>query len=113
MHELRIAEDLSAIVTEAAFEEGMSRITAVNICFGELVQIEEECFTLAFSESVKGTVAEGSELHIEIIPVKAACNSCRAEYLIDDLNFICHSCGSSDLEITAGKELFIKSIEGE
>ena len=34
MHEIRIAEDLSAIVLDAAVTEQLSKVTKINISFG-------------------------------------------------------------------------------
>jgi hydrogenase nickel incorporation protein HypA/HybF len=113
MHELRIAEDLSGIVLEAAMNEKLGKVTKVNITFGELVQIVPDIFEIAFNESVKGTLAEGSELNIEIIKVKMKCKNCRKEFRISGNIFACKYCKSTDLEIINGKEIFIKSIEGE
>ena len=113
MHELRIAEDLSEIVLEAAINEKLKKVTKVNITFGELVQIVPDIFETAFTESVKGTIAEGSELDIEIVKVRMKCKNCRKEFGINGNIFACKNCKSTDLEIINGKEIFIKSIEGE
>jgi hydrogenase nickel incorporation protein HypA/HybF len=113
MHELRIAEDLSAIVLEAAHKENLSRVTKVNIIFGQLIQIVPDIFESAFTEIVKNSIAEGSELDIEIFPVRMKCQNCGNEFLVRNNNFACSICGDTDLAIIQGKELFIKSIEGE
>ena len=113
MHELRIAEDLSEIVLEAATNEKLRKVTKVNITFGELVQMVPDIFETAFTESVRGTLAEGSKLDIEIVKVKMKCKNCDKEFRISGNIFACRYCGSTDLEIVNGKEIFIKSIEGE
>lgn len=113
MHEIRIAEDLSAIVLEAAGSENLSRVTKVNISFGELIQVVPDIFEFAFREAVRDTVAADAELDLEMIPVKMKCSVCGAEFIVRESFFTCGSCGSSELEILTGKELFIKSIEGE
>lgn len=113
MHEIRIAEDLSAIVLDAARNEKLSKVTKVNIIFGQLIQIVPEIFEFAFRETVRDTIAENAELNIELVNVKMSCRNCGCEFQIGDNLFACHKCGSSDLDIISGKELFIKSIEGE
>jgi hydrogenase nickel incorporation protein HypA/HybF len=113
MHEIGIAQDLSAIVFETAKREKLSRVTKVNISFGQLVQIVPEIFRFAFSETVRGSVAENAELSIEIIPVKMKCKDCGNDFQVVDNRFTCEICGSTDLAIVQGKELFVKSIEGE
>lgn len=113
MHELRIAEDLSSIVLEAARINGIEKVSGVNISFGQLVQIVPEIFERAFREAVRGTVAEYTELDIEIIQVEMTCSECGNHFKVNDNLYRCSVCGSTDLDIIHGKELFIKSIEGE
>ncbi len=113
MHELRIAEDLTRIVLESASNANLVKVTKVNISFGQLVQIVPEIFETAYRECVRNTIAEESELDIEIIGVKLQCAVCGHESGPESKKFSCDSCGSTDIKIVNGKELFIKSIEGE
>jgi hydrogenase nickel incorporation protein HypA/HybF len=113
MHELRIAEDLSAIVLETAIREKLSIVSKVNISFGQMIQIVPEIFEFAFRECVKNSVAENADLNIEIIPIKMKCIDCGNDFKIEENLFVCNICGSTNLEIREGKELFIKSLEGE
>jgi hydrogenase nickel incorporation protein HypA/HybF len=113
MHELRIAEDLSAIVLEAAGNEKLSVISKVNISFGQLIQIVPEMFEFAFREAVRNSVAEAAVVDIEIVPVKMRCRNCGSSFQVKENVFACNICNSAELDIIQGKELFIKSIEGE
>jgi hydrogenase nickel incorporation protein HypA/HybF len=113
MHELRIAEDLSVIVLETAKREKLSKVTKVNISFGVLVQIVPDIFIFAFSETVRNSIAMDAEVNIEIVPVKMICKKCGNDFGVEENRFVCGNCSSTDLEIIHGKELFIKSIEGE
>jgi hydrogenase nickel incorporation protein HypA/HybF len=113
MHELRIAQDLSAIVLETAGLGNLSKVTRVNIIFGQMVQIVPEIFEFAFREAVRDSVARDAEVEIEIMPVRMKCKDCGNEFRVESNRFSCHTCNSTDLDIIQGKELFIKSIEGE
>jgi hydrogenase nickel incorporation protein HypA/HybF len=113
MHEIRIAEDLSAIVLETAGKEKLSKVTKVNISFGQLVQIVPDIFEFAFRESVRNSIAEEAEVDIEIIPVKMKCINCGKDFQVKENRFACNICNSTDLLIISGNELFIKSIEGD
>jgi len=113
MHEIRIAEDLSLIVLDAARKENLSKVTKVNISFGQLVQIVPEIFEFAFRETLRNSIAQDAETDIEIIPVKMKCKICGSDFHVKENVFACNECNSTDLEILQGKELFIKSIEGE
>jgi len=113
MHELRIAEDLAAIVVEIARKEDLSKVTKVCLAFGQLVQIVPDIFDSAFRITVMGSVAADAELAIEILPVKLRCRSCGNDFSLEGNLFSCAVCNSTDIDIIQGKEMFIKSIEGE
>jgi hydrogenase nickel incorporation protein HypA/HybF len=113
MHEIRIAEELTGIVLEVACREKLSKVTKVNISFGQLIQIVPDIFNFAFREGVRDTIATDAVVDIEILPVKIRCRICNNEIIIKDNSFRCNKCGSSQLDIIQGKELFVKSIEGE
>jgi hydrogenase nickel incorporation protein HypA/HybF len=112
MHELKIAEELSAIVIDKAREAGLSVVERVNVSFGQLVQIVPDIFEFAFREAVRDTIAAEAALNIEIIPLEMRCTSCGVEYNPAENLSACHACGSVEINIIQGKELYIKSIEG-
>lgn len=113
MHEIRIAEDLTGIVLDAAAQEGLSEVSVVNVSFGQLVQVVPDIFRFAFREAVRDTIARNAELNIEIIPVKMSCINCDHVFYLKENYFICENCGSADIDILQGKEMYVKSIEGE
>ena len=82
MHELSIAEDLSAIVLETAKRENLVKVTRVNISIGQLVQIVPGIFEPAFMECVRNTIAGQAELSIEIVPVRMKCRKCGKDIIV-------------------------------
>lgn len=113
MHEIKIAEELSVIVIDKAREARLSVVEKVNVSFGQLVQIVPDIFEFAFREAVRDTVAAEAALTIEIVPLEMRCLSCGAEYTPAENLSSCHTCGALEITVVHGKELFIKSIEGE
>jgi hydrogenase nickel incorporation protein HypA/HybF len=113
MHELRIAEDLVAMVAGYAAEAGLTQVNRINISFGQYIQIVPDLFTTAFSEAARETVASGAELDIEIIPAELRCLGCGSGYKPEGDLSACSICGSEEIALIHGKELFVKSIEGE
>jgi len=113
MHEIRIAEDLSAIVERAAAEAGLTRVDRVNVCFGEFVQVVPSVFETAFREAVRETPAANARLDIEIMPAELRCLTCGTVFNPDGESYVCGACGSEEIAVVHGKELFIKSIEGD
>lgn len=113
MHELRIAEDLAAMVAGYAAEAGLTKVARINVSFGQFIQIVPDLFIAAFSEAAMDTVASGAELDIEIIPAEMRCLGCGSEYKPAGDLCACSICGSEEINLVHGKELFVKSIEGE
>ena len=113
MHELRIATDLVEMVEGYASDAGLLAVHRVNVSFGQFIQIVPDLFEAAFREAARDTVAAGAEITIEIISAEMRCMDCGSPYIPSgDLNG-CAVCGSSEIDIVQGKELCIKSIEGE
>jgi hydrogenase nickel incorporation protein HypA/HybF len=113
MHEIRLASELAGIVTEVAVRENLKRVSQVNLQFGEMIQVVPDIFRFAFNVAVAGTCAEDAEVNIETVPITLRCKDCGEESIISDLVFRCANCLSADLEIVHGKEMVIKSLEGE
>ncbi len=113
MHETRIAMDLADTVIKVARGEHLGRVSRVNLQFGQMVQIVPDIFRFAFEEATRGTVAENSEIDLEIVPVRLRCNNCLKDYDMDTMVFRCNFCHSTDIVIIQGKEMIIKSIEGD
>jgi hydrogenase nickel incorporation protein HypA/HybF len=113
MHELSIAKELSDIVTGVAEKENLKSVTRISVCFGKMIQIVPEIFRFAMEETIKGTTSEGAEIDIEVLPVILRCKSCNSEFLMDNNMFVCVKCNSYEIDIKQGKEIYVKSIEGE
>ena len=108
-----MVEDLFRIILGAASENGITTIDRVNVVIGEYLQIRPSIFEFAFKAAREGTIAGEAELLIEIEPVQLGCENCRHKFMLRQLKYECPHCGSGRLEILQGKELYIKSIEGE
>ena len=112
MHEIAIVNNLFEIINEVSKREKLNKISKVNFLLGEMQQIVPEIFRFAFETAAENTIAKDAILNIEIVPVKAQCNSCKEEFYVKDF-FYCPFCESNNLNLVNGNELIIKSIEGE
>jgi len=113
MHEVSIVNDLFRIVMDVAEKEKLSRIDKVHFQLGRMMQVVPELFRFAFDSAKADTIADRAELEIEFLPVKMRCRECGKEFEVDRDEFYCPQCRGIDLDLLQGKELFIKSIEGE
>ncbi len=113
MHELKIAEELSAMVSHHASAGGLTVVDRVNISVGQFVQVVPDLLEAAFKIAARDSVASEARLEIEIIAAEMRCRRCGTEYRPGDDIHACTACGSAEIEVVHGKELFIKSIEGD
>lgn len=132
MHEWSLAQ--SVFYTALAYKEQkhLGGITEINVVVGELQQINRGIFESALNEM---SAKEGMtpKINVEIEKAIMKCKTCGDEWGLDDVPgewkhedaesmhlhpevvhtlLKCPKCGSSDFEVTKGKETRIKSIRG-
>jgi len=110
MHELAIAESLVAIAERHAAGR---RVTRVEVAAGHLRQVVPTAMEFAFGLVAQGTVLEGAELVIVPVPAAGRCRACGAESRLDGFPLACERCGGWDVEVTAGEELRVESLDIE
>ena len=110
MHELSLAD---AVVTIARDHARGRRVTRVDVKIGLLRQVVPEALEFAFELVAAGTEVEGAELRVEHVPVRVRCARCEAESEAPEFPLACAGCGSVDVEVVAGDELLVESLELE
>lgn len=113
MHEFSIIENLFKIIEDITNKEKLKKVDKINLLVGEMLQIVPETLDFAFNTSKKGTKYENTKLNIEFQPIIGKCMNCSNQFELHKNNHNCPECRSNDFEIISGKELIIKSIEGE
>jgi hydrogenase nickel incorporation protein HypA/HybF len=111
MHELSIAQAVVEQVEEAARREGASRVTSVTLTVGQASGVEREALKMAFPAACDGTMARDARLVLDWVPARVYCRACDAEHDADFPFFVCPVCGAADIDVVAGRELMIRSIE--
>src|SRR3954467_11819110 len=110
MHELSIAD---AIVTIASRHAKGRPVSRVEVRGGHLRQVVPDSLQFAFELITAGTELEGAELALTEVPARVRCNACAAETELTEFPAHCGACGGFDVEVTAGEELLVESIEVE
>jgi hydrogenase nickel incorporation protein HypA/HybF len=113
MHELAITQDMLDIVLQQAAEAGAKKVETINLVIGELTGFVEECVKFYFDFLAKDTIAEGASLEFTLVAPQARCQKCGGTFKPKEYDWSCPECGGSDIEITAGRELFVESIQVE
>lgn len=114
MHELAIAEGLlRAVLTELERQPAEARLKSVRVVMGEMHQIVPDYLEHAYRLLGADTPAAGSLLRLETRPVSVRCRTCGVTGPIQLPFFSCGACASTDVEVLAGKELFLDALELE
>jgi len=113
MHEFSIAESLVRAIDgelERQDREGV-RLLKARVVVGRMRQIVPENLCMAFDILTRETRMAGAELELVTMPVVARCEKCGREAEIEMPFFACGKCGSGDLDITGGRELYLDLLE--
>lgn len=115
MHELAIAQDFWKTILDHAHQNNLTTITKITIMLGEASGIERGFLEHSLKDHIMpGTIAADAELEIVNQPLAAVCGACGAAITTDALTQLaCPQCGSRDIEISAGRETYVASIEGQ
>lgn len=107
MHEMALTQSVVEAVCEHAAGR---RVASVKLEVGALCAVVPDAMTFCFDLATEGTVAAGARLDIDMRPGTARCRTCGAEFELPDLILLC-PCGSADVEVLAGRDLKILSME--
>ncbi|TFF87346.1 MAG: hydrogenase maturation nickel metallochaperone HypA [Promethearchaeota archaeon] len=120
MHEFAFAYNIYQVAEETAKKYNAKRITEVYLEIGELTLIVPELLKKSFEMATHGSIAEGAELIIEMVPGEIKCRNCgeistvsiTEEAQLTGLQlFQCRYCKSKDTEIFSGKKANVKNIK--
>ena len=92
---------------------GLARVTGVSLRIGRLAGVEVSALRFAWQVLTAGTPAEGAVMTVEEIPIRARCSYCESEFNPDPDDFTCPLCEGNEIQLLGGRELDLKSIQGE
>ena len=113
MHELSIAQNIVATVVATARQHGIRRITKVHVAIGPLSGVIEDSLQFCFPIALQDSGFKNIELCIEKKALGIQCQKCQAETELTEIILQCPRCGSQEVSVTSGRDLIIKSMEGE
>jgi hydrogenase nickel incorporation protein HypA/HybF len=113
MHEYSITESILSLALEKAGEAKAGRITRINLVVGELAGVVSDCVQFYFDAVSNNTIAAGAALAFETRPTQLRCRKCQAVFTPKDSQWSCPDCREVSIEIVAGRECYMESIEVE
>ncbi len=107
MHELSIVQSLIDAVLDRT---GGRAVTGVNLRIGPLSGVLPDALRFCFDVASAGTTLAGARLQIDEPQGRGLCRTCGNDFALTDMFLLC-PCGSADVEIMAGRQLKIMSVE--
>ena len=102
---------LIRILEEQASQHRFDTIRVIRLDVGKLSCVEPEALRFCFETAKAGTVADGAELDLVIVPGTARCRDCGQVVSLDSYLDPCPSCGVFGLQAASGTDLRIKELE--
>ena len=110
VHELSIAQ---SVVEIACRHAAGRRVTRVQLKVGHLRQVVPSALAFSFEIVAQGTPVEGAELALESVPAAGVCRQCGVQSELSAFPLQCEACGAFDLDVVAGEELIVESLDLE
>ena len=113
MHEQSIVEALLALVLENAEKAKAKKILRIYLVVGELSGVVDKAVEFYFSFLSRDTIASEASLFFMNSPAQLRCRNCGTVFSPDRNRLNCPDCNERQVEIIAGRELYIDSMEVE
>jgi len=108
---MSIAVNILEIATAQARSANAKTINSIDIDVGELAGIEMESLMFCFETARKSyPETTTSQMNVRRIAGLAHCQQCNKDVPADFFVATCADCGQSGLELVAGRELKVSSI---
>lgn len=116
MHEVSIAYGILEDLQRETKRHGVCQVSRVHVKIGSLREVVPKDVAFAFDVASQGTVAEGAELNIRVVPARGRCDECEIDFDVQTdtsrFGFQCPQCRRIGAELISGKELEIVLIRG-
>jgi len=102
---------VEAVAAEAE-RQGAARVDAVHLRIGALAGIDKRALAFAWDLATENTVAAGSRLAFEDVPLVVSCPSCGQERRPEsNWQLACPACPGIEPNILGGRELQLTAME--
>lgn len=112
MHEVSLMESVVALVEDERRKGGFSRVRVIRLELGALGHAEPDALRFCFDAVVRGSLAEGASLEINMVAGVGWCEPCGCDGAMSDRFSACTVCGGS-MRVTAGGDLRLAELEVE
>lgn len=111
MHELSYTQGVLDIALENARKAEAKRITRINLVIGGMSGIVDDSVRFCFELLSQDSIAHNAELTFRRVPTRLHCRKCDLAFEPDSEQWGCPRCRKWDVELQAGSEFYVDSIE--
>ena len=112
MHELSLTTALVEQIQAILAREPPCQLVSVTVAVGALSGVDRDALAFCFPLVVEDTPLCGALLHLEEVPLRLRCRACEQESQPEEMALIrCGACGSGLVDIVAGHDLVMQSLE--
>jgi hydrogenase nickel incorporation protein HypA/HybF len=113
MHEQSIVESILALALDNARKADANKILKIHLVVGELSGVLDQSVGFYFGFLSRNTIASQASICFKHVPAQLLCRTCNMVFLPQRLDFHCPICKEQQVEIVAGRELYVDSLEVE
>ena len=113
MHEYSVVQALLEQSENIAKENDATKITKLVVKIGIMSGVEPHLLEIAFNTFKEKTVCDGAEFVMNIQPLTIQCNECTEVSELEKIHYCCQKCGSTNVKVVDGEDMFLMSLEME
>lgn len=109
MHELSLCQAIAGVVRPHAAGR---RVDVIRLRVGALRQVVPDTLAFCWTLVREQQDMPEAELELELVPAAVRCRSCGRQSEIESRwSVACPACGSADVEVVAGEEFLVTSVD--
>jgi len=113
VHEYSVVQALLEQIEGVAKENDASVVTKIVTKIGIMSGIEAHLLEIAFNTFKEKTICDGAEFVMHIQPLTIRCRECQEVSELEKIHYCCQKCGSTNVEVIDGEDMFLMSLEME
>jgi len=109
MHERTLVKSLIEMVHHESHVRRLGLIREVQVEIGEFSGVDHRLFEMAFDEMANNDWP-GVKLRVELVRLTAMCQDCDDVFEVEQFQFICPECGSTDAHVRKGDTIRLTNL---
>ena len=111
MHEYSVVQSLLNQCEALAVQNEATEVTKIITKIGVMSGIEIQLLQTAFDTFKEGTMCENAEFVINSQKLKLQCLECGEVFEVDEVRYMCQKCGSINVKVLDGEDMYLMSLE--